>query len=201
MRRRLAIAGFMLLIQVSYLKAGNPEYLSGNQPREVTDQYCAAYAVWHVLWREGKTTPLASVIQTMKINSNGGASLADVVSCLRQYGVEATAVKIDPARSHLIDRMFIPFIQVPGDSVGHIFLCVPTGDGRATILDGKNSPDSISLSSLENERGRAGWDGTCVLIAPESPRRIAGVAAVVGGAGGLLGTGLWLILRKVRRRR
>jgi hypothetical protein len=152
-----------------------PDYLGAeNVPQMPGDQYCGAYVVWHALRHYGKAVSIDAIIEEMKLQESKGVSIADVVSSLKHYGLQARAVKLRLDNITSLERPFIPYIppSKKGNAFGHFILCVPIGSGHALLLDGQKDPYITDLKLLKEKEYRTGWDGTSILLEGSNRRGI-----------------------------
>ncbi len=130
------------------------------------DKYCGAYVVWHTLYHYGLAKPMDVIVKEMQIERKGSISIYEIVQALKTSGISAHAVKLDPEKISTIDRPFIQYIApIKGEQLGHFVLCIPTGSGKAVMLDGAEEPKVFELSSFEaDDNLQTRWDGTSILI-------------------------------------
>jgi tetratricopeptide (TPR) repeat protein len=146
--------------------AKDPALAQGNEAMQMTlagDRYCGAYAVWHVLKYYGKTVSIDDIAIQMGIPQKGFATVQDIVKTFEAYEIPAQAVRIPTNKAAQLDTPFVQYrIPAAGSELGHFVLCIPTGNGKAIMLDGVQEPQVIDLTVYEARESF--WDGTIILI-------------------------------------
>ena len=130
------------------------------------DKYCGAYVVWHTLHHYGLTKPIDVIAKEMRIEKQGSVSIYEIAQTLKTNGISAHAVKLDFDKMSAINKPFIQYIASAKDGQpGHFRLCIPTGSGKAVILDGVEEPEVFDLTFSEkyDYQGTI-WNGTSILI-------------------------------------
>jgi len=130
------------------------------------DRYCGAYVVWHTLQHHELGKPIDVIVKEMQIEKKSSISIYEIVQALETNAISAHAVKLSLDKITTIDRPFIQYIApIKGQQFGHFRLCIPTGSGKAVILDGAEEPKVIDLTFLEeHDYQETRWDGTSILI-------------------------------------
>ena len=127
------------------------------------DRFCGAYCVWHLLRHYGTTVPVEEIIDQMGIRKKGFSTVQDIVDCLAARNIPAQPMNIAADKLAKLDAPFIQYrIPIGGSDLGHFVLCIPTGDGKAIVLDGANDPVSIGLAAFSDKDSFV--DGTIILI-------------------------------------
>lgn len=137
----------------------NRNFISANN-------YCGAYVVWHCLRYYGLQSSIGEIAEQMGIETKGYSSIADIVGILNEKGIVSQGVKLN---LNNLKALTMPFIQyqaaVAGEPLGHFVLCIPTGNGKAVVLDGAKEPWMIDLASYKADNVKqTRWDGTAVVI-------------------------------------
>jgi len=148
------------------------EYLHPkNHPYIVTGKYCGAYVTWYTLRHYGLSRPIDLIVGDLKLEAKDFTNVYEITSMLKSYGISSRAVKLEPNKISSINKPFIPYLSPRNQNqFGHFVLCIPSGNGKAVILDGKEEPVIFELEELEKRDPRAtGWDGTSILIEGVNP--------------------------------
>ncbi|NLH16775.1 MAG: hypothetical protein GX455_09355 [Phycisphaerae bacterium] len=127
------------------------------------DRFCGAYCIWHLLRHYGTTVPIDDIIGQMGIRNKGFSTIQDIVDYLADRNIPAQPMHVAAENLTKIDTPFVQYrIPRAGSDLGHFVLCIPTGNGKAVVLDGANDPVLIDLGSFTDKD--ASWDGTIILI-------------------------------------
>jgi tetratricopeptide (TPR) repeat protein len=143
-----------------------PKVAQSNSKTEIAfagDRFCGAYCVWHLLRHYGTTVPVEEIIDQMSIRKKGFSTVQDIVDILAARNIPAQPMNVAADKLAKLDTPFIQYrIPMAGSDLGHFVLCIPTGDGKAVVLDGAKDPVSIDLAAISDKD--AFWDGTIILI-------------------------------------
>jgi len=165
---RKAIVIFERIIQEfpGSTNAGYARHLIVDCLNRFGDKYCGAYVVWHTLHYYGLTRPIEVIAKEMRIENKGSVSIYEIVQTLKTNGISAHAVKFDFDKMSAINKPFIQYIASAKDGqLGHFRLCIPTGSGKAVILDEAEEPKVFDLAfSQEYDYQGTRWNGTSILI-------------------------------------
>ena len=127
------------------------------------DYYCGAYVAWHLLRHFGRTTPIEEIVEAMGIRRKGYSTVLDIVDYLESRQIPAQPMVIPADKLASLDRPFIQYlVPLSGGDLGHFVLVIPSGGGKAVLLDGPKDPVRIDLASYSNDEHF--WDGTILLI-------------------------------------
>jgi tetratricopeptide (TPR) repeat protein len=144
---------------LSDVEFGNRDFICG-------DWNCGAYVVWHCLQYYGLQPSINEVISKMGVMEKSYSSIADIVAFLEEKGISAEGVKISFDTVKSVNKPFIQYLVPAGyRPVGHFVFCLPTGNGKAVVLDGREEPKVVDLSMYRADNfSQTRWDGTAILI-------------------------------------
>jgi ABC-type bacteriocin/lantibiotic exporter with double-glycine peptidase domain len=150
----------------------------------------------------GLNTHIDEIVKIMQIHPIKGTSVAEVISVLKKYDLDARAVKVQPEKIHPLKQPFILYIpSIENIKQGHFVFCIPSGFKKYVVLDGINGPNIIALDILKRVNENISQE--IVLILPEDNKKTAIGATWIKYRGRICETGgtflltclIWIIYK------